>query len=299
MLASVKDGRLLFKADTPQTVREFLQGFQVSKKLIHELYMAGELLVDGASVPPHYGITPDNVFSVPMLKDESIDFIPQQGRLDIVFEDEHLLVVNKPAGILVHPDTKGGTGTLCNLVAGHYERTGEVRRVRYIHRLDIQTSGGIIFAKHFMAHSLLDFWLSKHLIKREYIALASGKLQGSGTINAPLAADRHVSGRRRAARSGDVAITHYHSLKADNTLSVIALALETGRTHQIRAHLAHLGHPLLGDSLYGGPKNRGISRHALHSWKITMAHPLTKKALFFEIPIPKDMAGMIGNLSSQ
>lgn len=290
MDVEIKNTALIFTIAHEQSVREFLERFFVAKKRIHELYMEKELIVNGNSVPPHTTLKIGDRLSLPALADEPIDFIPKQGELSIVYEDEHLLIVNKPAGILVHPDAKDKTGTLCNLVAGYYERTGQKRRVRYIHRLDVETSGGIIFAKHFLAHSYLDGLLAEKKIRRQYLALATGKIMASkGTVNAPIARDRHQNGRRRAGKLGDPAVTHYRVLKANREKTAVELTLETGRTHQIRVHLAHIGHPLLSDLLYGGRKEPGLDRHALHSWKIQLDHPITKEKIKLEIPVPADM----------
>jgi len=278
--------KLSFEIKEEQTVREFLGAFYVAKKVIHELYMGKGLVVNGTPVPPHTPLKVGDVLAI-SAPAEDIDFVPEFGRLDIVYEDRDLLIVNKPAGKLVHPDRKDGRGTLCNLVAGYYERSGQICRVRYIHRLDVQTSGGLIFAKHFLAHSLLDARLARKEIRRQYVAICKGYLaKDFGSISGYLARDRHVSGRYRVADSGDYALTHYQVLSRRDGFSVVELTLDTGRTHQIRVHLASLGHPLLGDTLYGGPR---MGRHLLHSWKIQLEQPLTGEFLSFEVPIPEDM----------
>lgn len=281
-----------FHVDATQTVGEFLAGFFVGKKKIHELYMEGKLILNGKPVSSRQMMHGGDVLSLPIFEAEDIDFVPEYGELDIVFEDEHLLIINKPPGILVHPDEKSKTGTLCNLVAGYYKKTGQRRRVRYIHRLDIETSGGIIFAKHFLAHSRLDAQLEKKEIKRTYLAFAQGKLANkSGTIDAPIGKDRHHGARRRVAKTGDFAQTRYRLLHFVHGISIVELSLQTGRTHQIRVHLSHIGHPLLGDRLYGGPAS--MKRHALHSWKITLDHPILPKGVSVEIPVPADMERLL------
>ena len=190
---------------------------------------------------------------------------------------------------MVHPDQKDGKGTLANGVAYYYERRGMKNRVRYIHRLDTETSGGIIFAKTYLAHSLLDYWLSEKKIRRWYVALVSGTLKTKkGKIDAPIGRDRHHGARRRVSSTGDRALTYYQLKRQYQGYALVELELKTGRTHQIRVHMSHLGHPLLGDVLYGGAKDK-MKRLALHSARIEMLHPITREPLMLHIPIPNDM----------
>lgn len=274
---------LIFEIDQQnagQRVREFLQTFHLSKKKIHQLYMDKSLKIND------YLQVGDQV-AIPVFKKEELDFQPQKMNLDIVYEDDHLLILNKPAGIKIHPDTKDGQGTLVNGVAYYYQEQGIHHRIRYIHRLDIETTGGIIFAKHYLAHSLLDYWLSQKMIKRQYLALVAGRLKNKkGKIEAPIGKDRHHPSRRRVSKNGDYALTYYQVKKQYQTSALVELELATGRTHQIRVHLSHIGHPILGDSLYGENTNR---RHALHSHKIQLQHPILDVPLAFTIPLPEDM----------
>ena len=233
--------------------------------------------------------------SIPVFEAEEIDFHPQKMKLDIVYEDDHLLIINKPAGLMVHPDQKNGRDTLVNGVAHYYQEKGISHRVRYIHRLDTDTSGGIIFAKHYLAHSLMDYWLSEKKIRRWYLALVMGRLKTKkGKIDAPIGKDRHHSARRRVAKNGDQAITFYQLKKQFKNYALVELELKTGRTHQIRVHMSHLGHPLLGDVLYGGVAKVGpLKRQALHSSRIEMTHPITKELLEITVPLPTDMQKLI------
>lgn len=280
-----------------KSVRIFLQNYHIARKKIHELYMSKKVLLNGSIADFNEELKVGDLLSIPVFEEEEIDFIPQSMDLDIIYEDDHLLILNKPAGIMVHPDQKNGINTLVNGVAYYYQQKGEQQRIRYIHRLDTDTSGGMIFAKHFMSHSLMDYWLSEKKIQRHYLALVNGQLKRKkGRIEAAIGRDRHHSARRRVASNGDYAVTLYEVKRNFKHYSLVELQLLTGRTHQIRVHMSYLGHPLLGDVLYGGQAKMGsLKRQALHSAKIQMIHPITEEKLLFEIPLPKDMKQLIKN----
>lgn len=274
-----------------QSIREFLQTYHLARKKIHDLYMSKKVRINGEVADFNQQLTIGDQLAIPVFEEEGIDFKPQRMSLDIVYEDEHLLILNKPAGIMVHPDQKDGLDTLVNGVAYYYQQQNFNQRVRYIHRLDTDTSGGIIFAKHYLSHSLMDYWLSEKKIRRWYLALVGGQVKvKKGQINAAIGRDRHHSARRRVTKSGDAAVTLYELKKQFKGYALVELELKTGRTHQIRVHMSHLGYPLIGDSLYGGiPKMGPVKRQALHSSRIKMVHPMTKENLAFEIPLPQDM----------
>lgn len=298
MKVTRKGEHLIFmieKKQANQTVREFLQQYHLSRKKIHELYMDKSVKLNEEVANFNDVLQIGDQLAIPVFKEESIDFKPQKMKLDIVYEDDHLLIINKPAGLMVHPDQKDGMNTLVNAVAYYYQENQIHHRIRYIHRLDTDTSGGMIFAKHYLAHSLMDYWLSEKKIKRWYLALVSGRLQWKkGKINAPIGKDRHHGARRRVAKNGDEAVTLYQLKQQFKNYALVELELKTGRTHQIRVHMSYLGHPLLGDVLYGGPAKFGpLKRQALHSSRIEMKHPITQEPLKFEISLPSDMKKLI------
>ena len=298
MKVTRKGEHLIFmieKKQANQTVREFLQQYHLSRKKIHELYMDKSVKLNEEVANFNDVLQIGDQLAIPVFKEESIDFKPQKMKLDIVYEDDHLLIINKPAGLMVHPDQKDGMNTLVNAVAYYYQENQIHHRIRYIHRLDTDTSGGMIFAKHYLAHSLMDYWLSEKKIKRWYLALVSGRLQSKkGKINAPIGKDRHHGARRRVAKNGDEAVTLYQLKQQFKNYALVELELKTGRTHQIRVHMSYLGHPLLGDVLYGGPAKFGpLKRQALHSSRIEMKHPITQESLKFEISLPSDMKKLI------
>ncbi|MCD7035191.1 RluA family pseudouridine synthase [Metabacillus sp. GX 13764] len=230
--------------------------------------------------------------------EETEDLQPEYKEIEVLFEDEHLLIANKPAGMATHPNEQNQKGTFANALAFYYQMTGQHCRVRQVHRLDQDTSGAIVFAKHALAQTLLDKALQEHLIKRTYIALAEGRLhRKKGTFNDPIGKDRHHPTRKRVSENGQAAVTHYEVIKGlrEQKLTIVKLQLETGRTHQIRVHLSHAGNPIAGDELYGS-ENSQFSSQALHAAEINLTHPFTGEALTIRAPFPEEMADVIGDI---
>ncbi|WP_188066325.1 RluA family pseudouridine synthase [Brevibacillus brevis] len=208
--------------------------------------------------------------------------------IDILYEDDHLLIANKPAGMMVHP-IKQETDTLVHALAAVLAARGEQTSVHPVHRLDKDTSGAILVAKSSYGHQLADRLLREGGIHREYLAVASGVLsEGAGTIDAPIGRDARHPTKRRVVESGDPAITHYEVQQTSEGMTLARVWLETGRTHQIRVHFAHIGHPLAGDTMYGGARGL-LRRQALHASKLSFSHPLLEKEIVVEAPIPSDM----------
>ncbi|MCY8308795.1 RluA family pseudouridine synthase [Bacillus vallismortis] len=235
----------------------------------------------------------DRVF-IDLQESEESSVIPEYGELDILFEDNHMLIVNKPTGIATHPNEEGQTGTLANVIAYHYQVNGETCKVRHVHRLDQDTSGAIVFAKHRLAHAILDQQLERKTLKRTYTAIAHGKLKmKKGTINSPIGRDRSHPTKRRVSPGGQAAVTHFKVIarNAKEQLSLVELELETGRTHQIRVHMASIGHPLAGDTLYGGG-GMLLNRQALHARKVQAIHPITSELIVAEAPFPADIENL-------
>ncbi|ALC80516.1 MULTISPECIES: RluA family pseudouridine synthase [Bacillus] len=262
-----------------------------SKKLI-QYWIANRKIKQNQSFVSHNAqLNENDSISIDFYENEPFDVVPEYGDLPVLFEDDHLIVINKPAGLATHPNEAGQTGTLANLIAFYFQMNGEERRIRHVHRLDQDTSGAIVFAKHRLALALLDQQMAKKQIKRTYLAIAEGKLKNArGKIDQPIGRDRYHSVRRRVSQTGQSAVTNFivkgYDEKKD--LSLLELQLDTGRTHQIRVHSSFIGHPLAGDTLYGGSE-RWIKRQALHSESISFIHPITKEELFIHAPPPKDM----------
>lgn len=205
----------------------------------------------------------------------------------VLYEDDFCLVLDKPAGMPVHESYAGQSGTLDAAAAGHLLRAGDPLPVRHIHRLDDDTSGPVLYSKNDLAQQRLDEAMREKRIDRIYIAVVHGRLrEAKGIIDAPIGKDRHHKSRRRVSAGGETAITRYERLFASDSYSVARVKLETGRTHQIRVHMSHLGHPLLGDMLYGGKPAGGLRHQALHGERLIFPHPLTGGMIEAESPWP-------------
>ena len=231
-------------------------------------------------------------YSVPEAK--AVELIPEDIPLDIVYEDRDICVVNKPRGMVVHPAVGNESGTLVNALLFHFgdlSTIGGEIRPGIVHRIDKMTSGLLVVAKNDLAHERLARQFADHSAHRSYIALGAGNIkEEKGTVDAPIG--RHPTERKRMAvvENGRRAVTHYQVLYRFSSVTVLALELETGRTHQIRVHMAHIHHPVVGDPVYSSGKNSlGMEGQALHGWRLQLTHPTTGEQLSFTAPLPEDM----------
>ena len=215
---------------------------------------------------------------------------PIQIPLDIVYEDEDIIVINKPAGMPIHPSLNNYTNSMANALAWYYQEQGKPFIFRCCNRLDRDTSGLTVVAKHLVSGNILSDMVRRRDIHREYLAIVRGHVSPeAGTINAPLARKPGTIIERTVDwEQGETAITHYRLIEERNGHSLVSLRLETGRTHQIRIHMKYLGYPLIGDYLYN-PDMEYIGRQALHSHRLSFTHPITGKPMEFTAPLPKDM----------
>lgn len=270
----------------------------------------GEL---GAWMSAEFGLNPQELkqFAAPdsirlkgnrvflrMFPEEEPQFEPEWDlpEPEILFEDDFCLVVNKPAGMPVHPPESGAKGSLAGAVAAYYASSGQMNRVRHIHRLDADTTGPVLYAKNHFAQRRLDEDMRKKAVERFYLALVQGNpRKAKGTIDAPIGRDRHRSGFRRVSPTGEKAVTHYEVMEAYRDAALVRLQLETGRTHQIRVHLSFIGHPLLGDKPYGG-RTVALNRQALHGSELVFRHPFTGEILRLIAPLPVEFAGLLEDL---
>ena len=226
---------------------------------------------------------------------------PEDIPLRVVFEDAHLLVIDKPAGLVVHPGSGNWSGTLLNALLHHAPQVAEVPRAGIVHRLDKDTSGLLVVAKTLTAQTDLVRQLQARTVRRHYWALAQGRVQAGGTADAPIG--RHPAQRTKMAvvGNGRPAVTHYTVVERFARATLLECRLETGRTHQIRVHMAHIGHPLVGDPVYAArrvpdPAWAGFERQALHAFRLGLIHPATGEAMEWEIPMAEDLDALLQRL---
>lgn len=282
---------------------------QYSRSRLKEWLLAGAITVDGGTPRPRDPVAGGEVVELVPQAEPEVAAAPEPMALDVVFEDGDLLVVNKPAGLVVHPGAGNPAGTLMNGLLHHAPGLGEVPRAGIIHRIDKDTSGLLLVAKTLPAHTALVRQLAARDISRNYLAVCHGVLTGGGTIDTPLA--RHPVDRKRMSvqPGGKPAVTHYTVLERFRAFTYIKVELETGRTHQIRVHFAYRRHALVGDPVYGGrlavPAGasealaealRRFRRQALHATRLAFAHPTTGDVLEFEAEPPEDFRQLLATL---
>ena len=275
-----------------QTILEYLKEKGYSRQNVVALKkMQESILVNGKWEYVNYRLKNEDTLTIHIQELESNDkILPIPLPLPIVYEDEDILVIDKPSNMPIHPSINNYDNTLANAVVYYYHSQNIPFTFRCVNRLDKDTTGLTIIAKHMVASGILSEMVSRREIHREYLALVEGYISGEGTINAPIAREGDsVIKRQVDFENGERAITHYKVVSQINdTATLVSLKLETGRTHQIRVHMSHLGHPLLGDDLYGGNLN-AIPRQALHSHKLAFQHPITKEEMCFASELPEDM----------
>ena len=275
---------------------------EMSRSAAARLADSGEIKRNGVPVLKKQIVSEGDIIEYDEPDPEVSEVIAENIPLDIVYEDEALLVVNKPSGMVVHPAPGNYTGTLVNALLYHVgdrlSGIGGVIRPGIVHRIDKDTSGLLVVAKNDLAHSRLSEELGYHGIEREYHALVEGGFsEDAGEVDLPIG--RHPVDRKRMAivkgEGGREARTHYEVLERYGRISYLRLRLETGRTHQIRVHMSHLGHPLLGDPVYKKSKNEFESRHPqlfdgqmLHAKRLSFTHPISGERMEFEVPLPKN-----------
>lgn len=263
--------------------------------LRHVKWLEDGITLDGARVNVRVQVREGQMLAVRMTDPQSTSgVVPAEGPLDIVYEDADLVVVNKAPGVLVHPGHGHFDDTLGNFLMYHYQQTGDESDFHPVHRLDKGTSGLVVAAKHAHGQEKLKNQLHTGDFRRVYLAVCDGAPPApAGTVDAPIGRADGSLMAREVRPDGRPARTHYKVLQARGPRSLVELELETGRTHQIRVHMAHLGCPLTGDFLYGAENRALIARPALHSAKLELAHPITGARLSFAAPLPADMAALV------
>lgn len=280
-----------YKITEEMTIQKFLKAQGFSATVIRHLKETTEgILNNGVWARVHETLSVGDVLTLRLTEDESSEnIVPVNLPLNIIYEDQDLLVINKSAGMPIHPSQGNYDNTLANACAYYFEQKGESFTYRCINRLDRDTTGLLILARHAYSASLLSTMVAKREIHREYRALVTGLLPEEGTVEAPIArVDGSTIEREVNFETGEFARTHFKRLEYKNGYSLASLKLDTGRTHQIRVHMKHIGNPLPGDFLYN-PDYSIIQRQALHSYRLTFTHPITKEVMDFVAPLPDDM----------
>ena len=276
-------------------VKELLKlKFQISDRLLVKLKKNKKIWLNSTPTFVNSRLKPFDIVEILIdFEEKSENIIPTQMDLNIIYEDEYYIVINKPSGIAIHPSILHYTDSLANGVKFYFEQKNIKKKIRPINRLDKYTSGIVIFAKNEYIQEFLVKEMKKNTFFKEYIAVCEGIVESKiGTINLPIGRKENSIIERCVCSNGDIAITHYNVLKSLKNTSVVHVTLETGRTHQIRVHLSNIGHPILGDTLYGNPSSV-INRQALHAYKVKFIHPITGLNVEYIATIPSDIKSII------
>jgi len=272
---------------------------EVSRSHAQKLINDGNVTVNGKQEKVSYKVMIGDSIDVTIPEAKAVDIVAEDIPLDILYEDNDVIVVNKPKGMVVHPAAGNYTGTLVNAIMAHSGDNlsginGEIRP-GIVHRIDKDTSGILVIAKNDIAHVGLAKQLKDHTMKRVYVAIVKGNIKNDeGTIDAPIGRHRIHRKKMAVVKDGRHAVTHYKVIKRVDNLTVIEARLETGRTHQIRVHMSHIGHPLLGDDVYGDGKNKyHFDGQALHAKILGFIHPITNEYMEFESELPEEFKKII------
>ncbi len=281
-------------------IASILEG--VTRSAAQRLIEAGAVTVNGAAVTKNYRLTGCETVAVTMPEPEKTDLVPEELPLNIVYEDEDVIVVNKPAGMVVHPAPGHSGGTLVNALLHHcgdsLSGIGGEKRPGIVHRIDRDTSGLVIAAKNDEAHRFLSAQLADHTLSRTYEALCLGRFrEDSGVVDAPIGRSRNDRKKMAVVQGGRRAVTHWSVICRYQGVTHVRCELETGRTHQIRVHMAHIGHPILGDTVYGAKKPvPGLTGQCLHAVALRFIHPRTKELVELTCPLPGEFVLQLNRL---
>lgn len=283
--------------DNYNTINDVLiNEFQFSSRLMSKLIKNKKIYLNNSFCDTRKSINYNDEIVVDLSgKENNSNIVATNMDLDIIYEDDWFLVVNKQPGIAVHPSSLHYSDSLSNGVKFYFDKIGLKKKIRVVNRLDYNTSGIVVFAKCEYIHEQFSKQMMQHIFQKEYLCIINGFLDNSyGIIDLPIGRKQGSIIERCIDKNGQKSITHYEVLKTFSDYSLVKCILETGRTHQIRVHFSAIGHPLLGDTLYGIASNL-INRQALHSNKIDLIHPITKEHLSFESLLPNDMKKLVLN----
>ena len=275
---------------------------EITRSQLKNLINDGHVTVNGQAVKPKYKVQAGDKISLVKPEPQSLELTPENIPLDIVYEDDDVIVVNKPQGMVVHPAPGHPNHTLVNALLYHspLSTINGTFRPGIVHRIDKDTSGLLMVAKNDLAHQSLAEQLRNKTNKREYLALVYGQIkEDEGTIDAPLGRNPQDRKKQAVVKGGRHAVTHFKVMKRYDNFTLVKCILETGRTHQIRVHMKYIGHPLVGDPLYGPRKVIGKNGQFLHAALLGFKHPRTGKELVFEAPLPENFQKMLDKLDKQ
>lgn len=275
---------------------------EITRSQLKNLINDGHVTVNGQPVKPKYKVQAGDKISLVKPEPQSLELTPENIPLDIVYEDDDVIVVNKPQGMVVHPAPGHPDHTLVNALLYHspLSTINGTFRPGIVHRIDKDTSGLLMVAKNDLAHQSLAEQLRNKTNKREYLALVYGQIkEDEGTIDAPLGRNPQDRKKQAVVKGGRYAVTHFKVIKRYDNFTLVKCILETGRTHQIRVHMKYIGHPLVGDPLYGPRKVIGKNGQFLHAALLGFKHPRTGKEMIFEAPLPENFQKMLDKLDKQ
>lgn len=275
---------------------------EITRSQLKNLINDGHVTVNGQAVKPKYKVQAGDKISLVKPEPQSLELTPENIPLDIVYEDDDVIVVNKPQGMVVHPAPGHPDHTLVNALLYHspLSTINGTFRPGIVHRIDKDTSGLLMVAKNDLAHQSLAEQLRNKTNKREYLALVYGQIkEDEGTIDAPLGRNPQDRKKQAVVKGGRHAVTHFKVIKRYDNFTLVKCILETGRTHQIRVHMKYIGHPLVGDPLYGPRKMIGKNGQFLHAALLGFKHPRTGKEMVFEAPLPENFQKMLDKLDKQ
>lgn len=275
-------------------IRDFLAEEGISTRLIRRSIRQGEILLNGKFIKENKILEKGDIVSL-MFSDEEYNAVPETGKFKIIFEDDDLLVVEKEKGQVVHNTSGHLSGTLSNYITGYFKEKGIKRKVRLVNRLDRDTTGLLIIAKNSFVHQQLADQMENNLVIKKYKTLCKGNFEKStDVIELPIAKSEDGIKRVVDFQAGQYAKSEYKVLEDYGDVALVEVRIYTGRTHQIRVHMSHIGHAIVGDSLYGGLEL--LDRQALHSYYLEINHPRNKERISFETDIPKDFYEVLNKL---
>lgn len=280
------------------TVETYLkQIVQCPRRRLQKLTRAKGILLKGRNVFLQKKVKAGDILQILVMTDQAYGVRPEEGEINVLFEDAQIIVLDKAAGQLVHPAGQTDGGTLANFLAYYYQTKGILITIRPLHRLDRDTSGCVAFAKDARTQTVMEQQLQSGVFKRTYLALVQGLLEHEGVIAEPIGHCPSKPNRRMIRPDGDQAITNFRTVRTLSDATLLELSLATGRTHQIRVHLVHIGHPIIGDGMYGR-RSSIIGRQALHASTLCFVHPHTAQLVTVSAPLPADMVRVINVLQT-